>query len=521
MLQTLFTEGARRALVAAEALAAAEGAAETHLRHLLWALALGESHAWEILQKAGISRRFLQERAPLALSNDELDAIGAGKTPSGSPQIPEAEEFRRIVGQCVQAASSKGRDVPVGTEDLLAGLASIDSSVSEILAQRGLNAETITGTIAQVSSDAIGPIATSINIHWRDRTETDKTETLRIIDAAANRAREGLRVLEDFVRFGLDDAHLTARLKECRHTLRESLSYLDVADLLRSRETRGDVGTRITTASESIRQSPVDIVQAACKRVQEAVRSLEEFGKLWSASAAASFERLRYELYTLEKAILLTELNCRALADKQLYLLVTESLCHHGAGPAILGALQGGVDIVQLREKEMPDRRRVDFGLRVREWTRSAAALLIMNDRPDLAVLTDADGVHVGQDEFSVKEARLIVGPHRLVGVSTHTIAQARQAVLDGADYIGVGPVFDSKTKSFDTLAGLALVREVAAEIRLPWFAIGGIDGENLESVLEAGARRIAVSRAISSAADPRSAAKTLADRLCRSSDSR
>jgi thiamine-phosphate pyrophosphorylase len=169
---------------------------------------------------------------------------------------------------------------------------------------------------------------------------------------------------------------------------------------------------------------------------------------------------------------------------------------------------------VQLREKEQPERRLVDLGRRVREWTREANALFIMNDRADLAVVTDADGVHVGQDELSVKEARRIVGPRRLVGVSTHTIEQARQAVLDGADYIGVGPVFPSSTKAFESLAGLEFVREVAAEISLPWFAIGGINAENVNIVVEAGAKRIAVSNAILGAKDPEMAARELGTKV-------
>jgi len=98
-----------------------------------------------------------------------------------------------------------------------------------------------------------------------------------------------------------------------------------------------------------------------------------------------------------------------------------------------------------------------ELGCRVREWTRAAESLFIINDRPDLAVLTDADGVHVGQDELTVHQARRIIGPDRLVGVSTHSIEQARTAVLDGADYLGVGPVFPSQTKQFDDFVGLDL----------------------------------------------------------------
>jgi thiamine-phosphate pyrophosphorylase len=125
-----------------------------------------------------------------------------------------------------------------------------------------------------------------------------------------------------------------------------------------------------------------------------------------------------------------------------------------------------------------------------------------MNDRPDLAVLAEADGVHVGQGDLTAHEARRIVGSDKLVGVSTHSIEQARQAVLDGADYIGVGPVFSSRTKEFDEFVGLEYVQQVASEITLPAFAIGGIGVANLSQVVDAGASRIAVSSEICSADD-------------------
>ncbi len=321
-------------------------------------------------------------------------------------------------------------------------------------------------------------------------------------------------MLEDYARFALDDGHLTRRLKEARHALREALAGLPASGLVRSRDTQADVGTAISTPAEMVRKSPSEVALAAFKRAQEAVRSLEEFGKLVSPLAAARFERLRYELYTLEKALTLADHNAGGVADRRLYLLATDALCPHGIGPAVRAALSGGVAIVQLREKEMPDRRLLELGRRVRVWTREVDALFIMNDRADLAVAVDADGVHVGQDELPVKEARAIVGPQRLVGVSTHSIEQARRAVLDGADYLGVGPVFPSTTKAFESLAGLDFVRAVAAEISLPWFAIGGIDAENVGEVVAAGARRIAVSNAILSAADPAVAAATLNERL-------
>ncbi|MCA9028859.1 MAG: thiamine phosphate synthase, partial [Planctomycetaceae bacterium] len=144
---------------------------------------------------------------------------------------------------------------------------------------------------------------------------------------------------------------------------------------------------------------------------------------------------------------------------------------------------------------------------RVREWTAAAGALFIVNDRPDIAALSQADGVHLGHDDMTVREARQIIGAGALIGVSTHNIDQARQAVLVGADYLGVGPTFPSTTKQFTNFPGLTFIREVATEITRPWFAIGGITSENLPEVIDAGASRIAVSGAITSAGDASSAA--------------
>jgi thiamine-phosphate pyrophosphorylase len=505
----LLTEAARRALEAASIIAAQNGEIESEPLHLLWALVLEESRASEVLRGAGVNRDRLRAVSPLDVEQDLSPNDSAGDWPS----IPKSDEFRRVIAGATQAASLRGRSSQVGTDDLLTALVTGGTAASRVLLALGVTPQRL-----GMSGDQLGepsePLTVDFDIRWRDANEEHRSETLRIIDAAANRAREGLRVMEDYARFALDDSHLTRRLKECRHLLREALAALPAENLLRSRETEADVGTRISTQSETVRQSPLDVAQAACKRVQEAVRSLEEFGKLWSTTSAAQLERLRYTIYTLEKALLLTDVSSRALADRRLYLLATESACPHGLGPAVRGALAGGVGMVQLREKELPERRLIDLGRRVREWTHETGALYIMNDRADLAVVTEADGVHVGQEELSVKEARSIVGPHRLVGVSTHTIEQARRAVLDGADYIGVGPVFPSSTKAFESLAGLELVREVAAEISLPWFAIGGINEENVNLVVEAGARRIAVSNAILSAEDPEMAARELQSRV-------
>lgn len=336
------------------------------------------------------------------------------------------------------------------------------------------------------------------------------TPAYRILDAAANRTREGLRVIEDFVRFGLDDQHLSRLLKNHRHSLTAIISQLPASSLLAARDTLQDVGTSIGTESEYRRTSSLEVVVAAFKRIQEALRTLEEYSKVVDAKLAPQFEQLRYQLYTAEKAVLRTESSARQLQQQKLYLLIQEAHCKLGLESVVKAALAAGVRLFQLREKTLNDRDLVRQARRVREWTAAEGALLIINDRPDIAVLADADGVHVGQEELSVHDARQIVGTERLVGVSTHSLQQAQQAVLDGADYLGVGPTFRTQTKSFTEFPGIELIQLVSAEIRLPWFAIGGIDPHNLARVTQAGATRVAVSGCICRSPEPERVASEL-----------
>jgi thiamine-phosphate pyrophosphorylase len=335
------------------------------------------------------------------------------------------------------------------------------------------------------------------------------TGPLRIADAAANRAGEGLRVIEDYVRFVLDDRHLTEQVKALRHDFAAALAVFPQSQRHAARDTPGDVGTEISTAGEQSRNDLHSVVAASFKRVQQSLRSLEEIAKLSDSTAATRFEQLRYRSYTLERAVDVTSSSRERLEAARLYVLVDGRENEAAFGSFVETLVWAGVDVLQLRDKNLGDRDLLARARRARELTRSTATLLIINDRPDIAALSQADGVHVGQEELSVKDARTIVGSRALVGVSTHSIEQARQAVLDGANYIGVGPTFPSQTKQFAEFPGLELLRQVAAEITLPAFAIGGIDDANVGAMVETGMKRIAVSGAVVSAADP---VKTLAD---------
>lgn len=537
MSESPFTPGAMRALDGAGRIAWMSGVTAVEPRHLLWALVLDETRASELLAQYGIDRTVVEARFPwpksAAAADTSLDQIFE---PPPVP-LPLAAPLSEIVREARAQATLFGFDELAGTEHLLAAMSLVDLEIAQLFSDFGMSVSQLRQQLQIRAGRPDKPIDPDFQIRWTEPAVSDHTDTLRTLDAAANRAREGLRVVEDFVRFSRNDEHLSRLLKEMRHELTEHLADLDRFGLIAARDTRGDVGTRISTPSEQTRRQPLDIITANCRRVEEALRTLEEFSKLLLGAPRVSggaestntraapprladpelpkrLEQLRYRLYTIEKALLTTLASQERLAGCDVYLLVTESLCHHGFGPAVREALAAGVRIVQLREKQLPDRRLLEIARRIREWTRAADALFLVNDRPDLALLVDADGVHVGQDDFRVSEARRIVGPQRLVGVSTHTLEQARQAVLDGADYLGVGPCFSTSTKSFEQLAGLDFVRQVAAEITLPWFAIGGISAANIGAVRSAGASRIAVSSAICSSPSPGQSAAELLDRM-------
>jgi thiamine-phosphate pyrophosphorylase len=339
---------------------------------------------------------------------------------------------------------------------------------------------------------------------------TDASIILRILDAELNRSAEGLRVVEDYVRFVLDDAHLTELLKLLRHDFAAAARELPAADRHSARDTAGDVGTQITTPSEGRRGDAWDVCAASLERIKQSFRSLEEYGKTAAPAFATQIEGLRYRLYTLEAAVGRTVDAAERLSDVRLHVLVDGGPNETAFGKLVGELVDAGVDVIQLRDKRHSDQELTARGRLLVQCTQHAKSrsLAIINDRPDVAAAVDADGVQLGQEDMSVKDARAILGPRKLIGVSTHSIDQARSAVLAGANYIGVGPTFPSQTKAFDAFPGLDLVRQVTAEIRLPAFAIGGISLENLSDVQTAGATRIAVSSAIAAASSPADAVR-------------
>lgn len=338
----------------------------------------------------------------------------------------------------------------------------------------------------------------------------------RIIDANLNRATEALRVLEEIARFYLDESNLSEELKNLRHQL-SILADENYEQLLDSRDTQNDIGTTIKNPSK--RKGIITIFKANIKRLQQALRVLAEYAQAQEMNIEI-FEKARYESYTLEKKMydsLSSKLNKIRLQDKNLYLVTSSDNFDNDEDflNAVAASLKGGVQLLQLREKNHNAKRTIELGKKLRELTSIYDCIFIINDRIDIAQIVEADGVHLGQDDVDIKTARQILGDKMIIGTSTHCPEDAQRAVEDGVDYIGVGPIFTTPTKPGRTAVTTDYAAWVAKNIKdMPWFAIGGIDLENIDKVIKAGASRVAVVRAIINADDPTKATKEFLNKL-------
>ena len=184
-------------------------------------------------------------------------------------------------------------------------------------------------------------------------------------------------------------------------------------------------------------------------------------------------------------------------SDVRLYIIISSGLVKKPVLETLQEVIKGGADAVQLREKTMPDSKFLTLAKEFRRITLQSKTLFIVNDRAEIAKKVDADGLHIGQSDLNIHNARMIIGYNRILGVSTHNIVQARKAQQEGADYISVGPVFYTATKDYEPPVGLDYLREVKREITIPFVAIGAINLENLSQVLLAGVSMVAICSAI------------------------
>lgn len=329
-------------------------------------------------------------------------------------------------------------------------------------------------------------------------SENERLVVLRILDANANRCAEGLRVVEEIVRFSMDDPVLFERFKELRHAVRLAVEAI-TSRSHRFRDSEGDVGRSLSTRTENYRDSLEAVARANFARSQEALRVMEEFGKLIEPEKALRFKQLRFELYTLERNFFGRSVPRGKLPQPPFLYGLLDRVYVSGDGVAETAdrLLEGGVDVIQYRAKGIDTgERRADL---VTIIARAAAGSIpvIVNDDPELAAEVGAAGVHLGVEDPSPEQARAILGPEGIVGLTVHSTPEFEGASLEAIDYVAVGSIYPSETKRDVAAVGLGLLRELKSRVAAPVVAIGGISLANVDEVLDAGADGIALVSAL------------------------
>lgn len=348
-------------------------------------------------------------------------------------------------------------------------------------------------------------------------------QPLRMIDANLNRSSEGLRVLEDVARFLLNDAELSQRLKSLRHGLAQETKSLSVG-LLSNRDSEHDVGhpyskdKKLTMKATSLR-SLLDLVTANAKRVEESLRVVEELAKLPELSPmlnSASFEQSRFALYTLERD-LISQISRRDKIEKLsgLYVILDRQFLAGRDELDIAGQIiEGGARVIQLRDKQSKKRELLLVAQKLQKLCSQEGILFIINDYLDLAMAVDADGLHIGQEDLPLPVVRRELPIDKIVGCSVTTVSQATKAQNEGADYIAVGSIFPTTTKTEATVVGVDMLKELKRTVSTPLVAIGGINQNNIGEVVAAGADAIAVISAVLGEKDVRGAVQKLVAKM-------
>ncbi len=333
--------------------------------------------------------------------------------------------------------------------------------------------------------------------------DLEKLEDLRIaqiIDANLDRAREGLRVMEDWARFALGRKDLVKIFKNFRQTLGKHHLKL----YKESRNFITDQCAGLSHPEQFKRKNASSIICSNAARVQEALRVIEEFSRDHNQNLYKISAEIRYEIYNLEIVLLDAQSNyslLKILNNNDLYFI---SLDTENLFEKIKYILEGGVKIIQLRFKKGNDSDNLNFGIKVRELCNNFGALLLINDRVDIALACKADGVHLGQDDMDIKTARGILGFSKIIGISANNQLDITKAIEDGCDYLGIGPVFATQTKKNKVPLGIDTLKSLTKDISIPWFAIGGIKQENISLLKENNIRKVAMITELINAKNPK-----------------
>ncbi len=345
-------------------------------------------------------------------------------------------------------------------------------------------------------------------------TSSESRERLRIIDANLNRTGEGLRFLEDVARLELNDVALTRKLKVMRHQILES-DWAFQCRLLGARNSESDVGIDIETPGEENQRELPIVVVANARRVQESLRVLEEIAKLPDTPPELDpqrFKQARFDLYTIEQT-LLTRLMRQDKIKRLpgLYVILDTRVLNERSPIEVAGqVIRGGARVIQLRDKLRSKKELLALARELKELCAEHNVLFIVNDFLDLALATDADGLHLGQDDLPVKVARKLLPIDKILGCSARTVAQAMAAKAGGADYIAVGSIYPTTSKETAEVVSLERLRQIRKAVTLPLVAIGGITRDNAAEAVAAGAEAVAVISAVFQARSPEEAARQI-----------
>lgn len=348
--------------------------------------------------------------------------------------------------------------------------------------------------------------------------ESTSKRTWRIVDANLNRLGEGLRVIEDVARFVLDDAALTEQLKTIRHEIVRG-DWPFNRGLLQARDAEGDVGTDIEVLAEDKLMDLPLIVVANSRRAQESLRVLEELAKMPDIMLdlkSKKFQKARFKLYQIERTLLSRLLRQDKVSRLPgLYVILDrQALGGYSYADVAIKAIRGGASAIQLRDKLGDKRGLLPIAQELKSLCAEHDTLFIMNDHLDLALASDADGLHLGQKDLPVSVARELLPIGKILGCSTTTVDQALAAEAEGVDYIAVGSIYPTTSKETATVIGLERLRQIRQAVTLPLVAIGGINSDNVADVLTAGADSAAVIGAILRGKDVEQATRQIVTRL-------
>ncbi len=324
-------------------------------------------------------------------------------------------------------------------------------------------------------------------------TPPSNNRIAQLIDANLDRAREGLRVMEDWCRFGLKRNDFSIQIKDWR----QQLGGYHHKIYRKARLTSEDPAMGVSHHLQKNRSTPEAIFIANSSRVQEALRVIEEFTRITDPKLSEVATKIRYQTYEIEVEVLKIKEgmdNRQLLQNCSIYLITTYK---KNLQDIVMQALEAGVKIVQYREKFLNDHEKVNQAKDLASLCKKYNSLFIVNDRIDIALAVDADGIHLGQEDIPTHIARELIGSEKIIGRSTHCLDDIKNAEKEGCDYIGIGPIFPSKTKNKLNPIGIDYFLEALNKTLLPAFAIGGINSSNINQLNTSNNLRIAVSDAI------------------------